>query len=108
MTCGLLRIDDYLPETVRLRYAQSNTYAADAQPDYFINQLVKCELLNSGGRGRKFESSHPDQFFPLIFMNSRYGIRVGTLNRYGTAWGQWCVHPVVGAPTSPGTAATKA
>ncbi len=60
MRAGLLR------ESVLHRYAQ---YCNVVRRRLLIGQLkqsVNIRDLDSGGRGRKFESSHPDQYFHVV------------------------------------------
>jgi hypothetical protein len=55
MAAGLLR------ESVLHRYAQCCIVVRGRLLIHFLNQSVNTQDLDSGGRGRKFESSHPDQ-----------------------------------------------
>ncbi len=60
VTVGLLR------ESVLHRYAQ---YCNLVRGRLLIDQQkqsVNIQDLVSGGRGRRFESSHPDQYFQLV------------------------------------------
>jgi len=57
-TAGLLR------ESVLHRYAQYCNCVRGRLLIYYLKQSVNIQDLDSGGWGRRFESSHPDQFFP--------------------------------------------
>jgi hypothetical protein len=53
---GLLR------ESVLHRYAQFCHLVRERLLIHYLNQPVNIRDLSSGGRGRKFKSSHPDHF----------------------------------------------
>jgi len=61
MTAGLLR------ESVLLRYAQCCHLVRGRLLIRFLHQSVNTQDLDSGGRGRKFKSSHPDHQFHFNF-----------------------------------------
>ena len=53
-----------LPEPVQLRCARSCTHVHERLQITIQKQLLKNARLPSGGRGRRFKSSHPDQALP--------------------------------------------
>jgi hypothetical protein len=63
---GLLR------ESVLHRYAQFCHLVRERLLIHYLNQPVNIRDLSSGGRGRKFKSSHPDQFFPFQINSLQY------------------------------------